>query len=871
MSKQSKEFIPNLKAYHIILLGCFLTSLLILNSNYVNQQRAINKLNIEKSKLFNKIIATRNLEGDPPEPEPKGDPETEEEKHESDITKEDIDKVCEKGSESLKEYYKTGDLEKIELKEGDIKSEDSDKEYIQALINIIKKQGGGLGGGRRRNLQDEEEEKKSEEGGDTNINDELMKYGKHMIPSLFFIVVAILCIPGWVVCCSCCCCNCCCCCCCKNSCCKIPCFIITYALYALVIGVCIYGLARSNAIFVGFSDTECSILRFFDEVVDGESKKETPKWPGINGIKDIFNGMKEDLKEIKDTSVGEFDRYYDNINGKDGVPAQKGTKKTFLESLETQSKRIYINDGIYAERYVMNIENENTYARGRYVLDLVKTFGNYDLSTGECTPDSITYAWVKEFRGVSEMADEQLEIARDEFNKAIGDQYDGIKDSLDKGSDTMNTFDGTFSDIKDEIAGIVLDYYEKIDDYGKLGFKLVFLILAIIDIAIAAFMLLLCFCSGKLCNKCCCCRCLFKLVIHLLWNIYALLMIITFLVGSLFTLIGTIGKDVTSVVSFLISEDNIGEGKETIIIPDNIKKYLTICIHGKGDIMNEINLGTDGNDNTEPLEKIREAEAKIAEAKTEFTNIKNMDNTCKITQKKLDERIGLNANDLIFYGLSGSTKTSLNFIEILSLINDDANNLNHELWKINTDSSYTCKSDTDDPIVGENIIFHPINCLPRNRDWIEDSSSQELKDKAEIITLMKNIMNNSIKPDGRNDENSVVYLKHIMNDLEGKYNAFLNSYVDALDFFDSKIRIITARLNEFNGEGGEMFSFVNCKFIGTNLKILLKYLHEALGGNFYTIGVCLILVGFSMALSICFTIFLIVVINSSVDSNKKTP
>jgi len=152
MSKQSKEFIPNLKAYHIILLGCFLTSLLILNSNYVNQQRAINKLNIEKSKLFNKIIATRNLEGDgdtgaTPAADPNPAKETEEEEqNESDITKEDIDKVCEKGSESLKEYYKTGDLGKIELKEGNIKSEDSDKEYIQALINIIKKQGGGLGG-----------------------------------------------------------------------------------------------------------------------------------------------------------------------------------------------------------------------------------------------------------------------------------------------------------------------------------------------------------------------------------------------------------------------------------------------------------------------------------------------------------------------------------------------------------------------------------------------------------------------------------------------------------------------------------------------------------------------------------------------------
>ena len=854
MSKQSKEFIPNLKAYHIILLGCFLTSLLILNSNYVNQQRAINKLNIEKSKLFNKIIATRNLDGDP-EPGPEGDPEPEEEQHESDITKEDIDKVCEKGSESLKEYYKTGDLEKIELKEGNIKSEDSDKEYIQALINIIKKQGGGLGGGRRRNLQDEEEEKKSEEGGDTNINDELMKYGKHMIPSLFFIVVAILCIPGWVVCCSCCCCNCCCCCCCKNSCCKIPCFIITYALYALVIGVCIYGLARSNAIFVGFSDTECSILRFFDEVVEGESKKETPKWPGIKEIKKIMNGMKTELSDIKENSSGDINT---EITSKD-------TKKNaFLTTLNSQSQEIYNDIGVspihYSPQYIITIDS-NIYSSGRYVLDLVKRFGRYkradsDTDNDYCTSNSIVYYWIQEFNGVSENADIYLGQAQDGFNDALGDNFNDIIDGLNTGSDTMDLFDGAFTDIKNEIAGIVLDYYEKIDDYGKLGFKLVFLILAIIDIAIAAFMLLLCFCSGKLCNKCCCCRCLFKLVIHLLWNIYALLMIITFLVGSLFTLIGTIGKDATSVVSYLISEDNIGEGKETVIIPDNIKKYLTTCINGKGDIMNQLNMGTNVK---EPLQNIRDAQFQIISAKREFLQIMNTESTCNNTIKQFEERKEFKTNELKFFGIDSTNENQiLDFENILNSINEDTTN--GETWNINCPSESVCgNGPADDDIHTGDTCFHPKKCLPGNRDWIQSQTDpSNIKDRANIITEMSKIFNNP-------------QFKNIMTDLQTKYYEFLGSYVHALDFFNATIDRIAGPLNEYTNEDGEMFSFINCKFIGTNLKILLKYLHEALGGNFYTIGVCLILVGFSMALSICFTIFLIVVINSSVDSNKKTP
>ena len=50
---------------------------------------------------------------------------------------------------------------------------------------------------------------------------------------------------------------------------------------------------------------------------------------------------------------------------------------------------------------------------------------------------------------------------------------------------------------------------------------------------------------------------------------------------------------------------------------------------------------------------------------------------------------------------------------------------------------------------------------------------------------------------------------------------------------------------------------------------MLKYLKEAFGGDLYTIGICLILVGCSLALSISSTILLIVVINTDIDNNKK--
>ena len=108
-----------------------------------------------------------------------------------------------------------------------------------------------------------------------------------------------------------------------------------------------------------------------------------------------------------------------------------------------------------------------------------------------------------------------------------------------------------------------------------------------------------------------------------------------------------------------------------------------------------------------------------------------------------------------------------------------------------------------------------------------------------------------------------------LGDLGNKYYAFLNQYIIALTEFNKTIDSITADLNKYTGDDAGIFSLVNCNFVAKNIKVMLKYLKEALGGDVYTIGICLILVGCSLALSISFTILLIVVINADIDSNKK--
>ena len=284
MTKVQDEDTPKLKPYQIILLSCLLGSILVLNSNYVNKNRDLAKLNKEKEELFDNIIQTRRLS-----------------------SKNYSEEVCSKGSEDLIEYYKTGDLSKIDLDEDSIECEDKDKDYMKTLISIMRSIIDDKEDDDHNDVSNEGDDRLRNLGVDSIPQDDLISYGMRLLAMIVFLAFGLLSFIGWIVCCFCCCCDCCCCCCCKKKTCKIPCFVFTYIFYALVIGVCFYGLTQTNKIFVGIANTECSFLKFLDEVIDGEMKQELPRWAGVTSIKEL-------LTEINSTITAMSTDSYEKLN-----------------------------------------------------------------------------------------------------------------------------------------------------------------------------------------------------------------------------------------------------------------------------------------------------------------------------------------------------------------------------------------------------------------------------------------------------------------------------------------------------------------------------------------------------------------------------
>ena len=341
------------------------------------------------------------------------------------VNHENSDEVCSRGSDSLIEYYKTGDLSKIDLDEEEIECEDKDKDYMQALIALVKKNIGN-----DKDEGGEEEHLRYLEDGEEIDKDNIIKYGMRILPMLIFLVIGILSIFGWIACCICNCCNCCCCCCCKKPDCKIPCFIFTYLFYALVVAVCVYGLTQSNKIFTGLANTECSFLKLLEQVVDGEIKQSTPRWIGISGINDLLDNLKDQINRLKDTAIDDLDEK------KGGITEKKGLFENAMNFLDSYC----YSDGQYLGDYTRTFDDISLedYKNKKYVIDIIKMVGHYDTDKEEYPEKSFLYYLNMEYSEIAGRTDGYVQTSETSFKNILSDKASDVVDSLDKAQETLD-------------------------------------------------------------------------------------------------------------------------------------------------------------------------------------------------------------------------------------------------------------------------------------------------------------------------------------------------------------------------------------------------------------------------------------------------
>ena len=776
MTKESNKYTPRLKYYHIILISIILSPLLILNSNSVNKRR-------EQEKSLEKEIKNLFL-------------------RKLDFTS-DTNSICQKGTKELQEYYESGDGEKIGLDKINLESGETPG-HITALINLISNEGDS----------------------GQNITDYIM----HIIPVLIFLVIAILSLPGWLVCCICSCANCCCCCCCKKTFCKLPFYIITSVVYALVFAVCIYGLSQSNSIFVGLADTECSLLKFIGEALDGETKESKPKWIGISGIKNIFANTKNQIEGLNEET---------RIKLNDDKNSVSTKKSSFETALETYSVSIFNKD-----EYKINIDSfSDSNKNGDYKLDIVYNFGKFDKGTKTATDNSFMKAWYTEYQETSREAEGFMDTIYENY-KALSSNTEATG-ALDDGVKSIEELQSSFDEVKDLVSGIIVDYSDTIDKYGKLIFKIVFSVLMAIDLGIAAFISLLFFCKFPVCQNGCL-KCLLKSLIHILWNILALLTFLTLLIGSLFTLLGTVGKDLISVVEYLVSDDNLNKPEPALL--GEAADYLKICVNGDGNITGALGLNLDSLDNINVLNNVSQ---RIDNAKTEADNLLNGKFAYNNFLNQYNNIINYRVDN--FTLIKSDERNILKWSEYLTKINQLQTKIE---WKTSCTNPYDC-----DLLSGtsNNVCVEPKSCS-RIEETVYNSETGDLRNTYDVLIAFIEFI---IEIKKQNEDDGLYKALHSLNNA---YTEFLKAETSALTTYKNSISSLTSIFDGILGEDGDIYSLLNCNFIGKNVKVILKYLNKSLGTNFYNLGVCLLVAGLAMCFSISFTILLNIIINTKDES-----
>ena len=638
-----------------------------------------------------------------------------------------------------------------------------------------------------------------------------------MIYDIVFIV-AIGSVVGWITCGICCCCNCRCFPCGIKSSSLFPFLVICTIMSLIVIICCIVGLVKTKSLFKGISNVECSVLNFINEGIEGESKLTLPKWGGIYGVIETLNNTIIELEKIKLDDKFNSSLYNDT--------------KTQFESFLINESNIIKNE----QKYKCNYLSKN------YILDIAKELGEYNYLSKNFTEGSYCDRWVKR---VDELGNgEQLYFQLKEIlqEKTI--------DLLSLAIEYISTLYYNLQDMKDLIGDEVVKYSDLIDKYGKIVIILLFSFLLFFTLVSVMLLIIYSFlCHGNI---------FIKVLLHINWNILAFLMVLVFLVGTFFTLIGKMGTDIIGMFNYIISEKNL-ESELPLLFNDGT--LLNECIHKNGNLVKvfELEIVFD------VLNSIKSYIIKVDDLLKDILLIE-YDLIYESLIQKIQERkkfknfnFGFVEENVTDY----SSMINLKLDTCVSNLNDEIKSCSiKERW------SFSCKkefSEFEEDICKLTIGDKCMNPLTCNNDELLQKYNNTECTKAKELSKVVNTIFSSINFAANESEINSLY--NIAGNISKEYISTIEKNKKILEFYKTALSPLISIFDVFVGNH-PITEFLNCQFLGTDIRVMLYYLHNKVTKDCIMIAVTLIICGLVLGISISFIISIIIIINNEIKNMK---
>jgi len=700
-------------------------------------------------------------------------------------TQQQIEELCKKGDEKLYKYYYEEGSYDVNF---EANSEDS-----QILINLIKDQS----------------------------TEDIKEYIKKCAKWLVFIIFGILAIIGWIICCACCCCNCCCFKnCCTNKIVQFVIFVLCAACYGCVAILGIYTAASADNAIKGLNNTSCSLLNFIDDIISGQKGHTIPYWSGIEGIKEILQSIKVG---INNTIYQNKDNFYDATND----------YNTYLESAKIKLDNLDEGDA----------KNSGNY----YSIDFPDTSGEY--LNKKMVPfcisgwDKFMESFESEYNNLKDSTSPVITNMKNTFDEVTGcNNICGESQTLTAITESIEAIDdisGSFKDIQDQITDPWYDLQSTINDIGEKSLKIAGSVICVFCASVCVLILLykLLNCVGKI----------FKIIIHVLWNIVALTTVASFIIGGVIGLLGKIGTDLVSVMNYIISEENLNSPTPEVIENIGNKDYLIECLHGDGNLSSVLE-----------LESRAAGIADLNDIKRQLTNLKGLfgDKTESIAPTIYDNLLTGKYYSNEFFILDDSGIPTTNQYKI----DTELNNVNEKLNQCNIKDYWGNTSLPDN----YNDEYTFINIYNLDSSYNSKYASCSAADNAatsvgDRLSKINDFF--AAPPSGLKTKE-----KAVKSEMDGIYTS-LNTAIDSsLEIISS----ITDQLNQNVGADGELWGMINCKFMGEGIKVVFKNLHDGLGKRFINLGNTLVAMAFLESFAIVFTLLTLKKPDSKPNSDSKS-
>ena len=642
---------------------------------------------------------------------------------------------------------------------------------------------------------------------------------------------------------------------------KTICILIPF-IYLIVFIFAIVSIAFVVAAIKKFSATICVGLQLVDTLIEGDIRKVHPRWEGINVVSHVLEELgnltsvnnQQLVKDINDNKINYMNKWEEWLNYLNQSDIKNTGKNFKIDSpkmtLTDEEKEITLTP-FYSYYWGPLNNNESV------LYDIL--YSDFASSSQIANIIDVFEKYLYGFLGCDVLENGNISCVEEST----------VSEVLNSASNIIRRIEEPISNIKEKITTPVQNIYDSVNSTVVGIFSVVIIFVIIYCILIEC--LLSVFCCTK---KCKCVGCCLKWILCFIYYTSIIIIIVGFILGIIVGVIGSIVQNMTKVVEYITSQENLLADDPKIFGQNGYTKYLDVCLNGNGDLAAALGL-IDSFDSIDNITEISDETEDIQQKTNKTSPVINY-------YKEFLGNLSTNYLNFPYYNIEGQDVKEFNINERISEINryvsgeyaenkQDTCSIN-ETWSTSkTNSIYTYNENYPTPdsttryliYLYDNNLYNNVsfdsrynNACPTGGHPYQTVSEASSKFSNLFKDIRDNILSDTFSKSYTEDLNE-------LNRIYAEKNEYL---IKALEYALDPIVRIEQTYKKYESGKDNIFSLLNCKFVGDNKLILMDVLYTSLGYYLDVFGTCTSLM--SLFIFVGIVCILIVIKNTKLDTKE---